>query len=92
MVKSQTSCSRGNRQSNIRECLETIRDGFRDKSKFWFGADFAERCPEGSRNHIDCVTWLMPSDLSLENIMFRVFDDRLINRYLDITFTSPPGE
>ena len=86
-----TACSPDNRNSNLTLCLEGIRDGVQSYSKFWFGIDYQARCPPHLRSTVDCYTPLSDFPYNLESLMFDDFNPSLIDRYLDVIYTSAPG-
>ncbi len=86
-----TACSPENRNVNLARCLEGIRDGVQSYSKFWFGIDYQARCPPHLRSTVDCYTPLSDFPYNLESLMFDDFNPSLIDRYLDVIYTSEPG-
>ena len=86
-------CSRENRNTTLSSCLRQIRNTVQDKTKFWFGTDYARRCPI-PMSSFDCSNFLANQTDSIVSRVFGSsynFDPNVIDRYIDVQFTSMAG-
>ena len=91
-VTAATSCSEGSRQANLQQCLQDIRATGNNNATFWFGTQYSTTCPNGDDGTIDCWN----PDPAAQTLFQRIqlgpgFDPIVIDRFLKMEFTSPPG-
>ena len=90
----QTLCSPENRESEdgLAACLQAIRNTMEDDSTFWFGTDYAERCPVPA-DTIECQNF-EPTLTSVADRLFfaGTFNPATIEQYLEITIHEMPGK
>ena len=91
-MTSATSCSEGTRQTNLQQCLQDIRAAGNNNSAFWFGTEYSTTCPNGDDGTLACFN----RDPTTHTLFQRMqlgpgFDPSVIDRFLKVEFTSPPG-
>ena len=65
------------------------------EDEFWYGRSFPLRCPNPDPTDIDCNNRLAgPGTWSTANRLFGVsdFNTTSIHTFVDIRFSSPPGQ
>ena len=87
-----TSCSEGNRRTNLQQCLLDIQAAGNNNSAFWFGTQYSTTCPNGDDGTLVCFN----RDPTAQTLFQRMqlspgFDPSVIDRFLKVEFTSPPG-
>lgn len=89
-------CSEQNRASNLQACLNAIGIAAIDPTQFWFGTDYYQRCPQGPLTPgFGCFLpkgFQIPESMSSLVFTPGTFDPVTLDRYIDITFTSPEGK
>ena len=91
---SQTICSPENRESEdgLAACLQAVRDTMINESAFWFGTDYAERCPVPEYT-MECQN-LEPTPASMADRLFfaGTFDPATIEHFMEVTIHEMPGK
>jgi len=87
-------CSRENRTTQLTTCLTDIGAALLNRDAFWFGSAYLQRCPANRpdlRYTLECMN-MRPN--ATDSVMSRLygankgFDVQLMDRLLDVNFTS----
>ncbi|XP_052239058.1 uncharacterized protein LOC127850223 [Dreissena polymorpha] len=82
-------CSVQNRTSNLLDCINGIKTRFMDNDAFWFGRQYAIRCPLKGASYDPKCTNFRPN--TADSFGTRLFQSNVINsldRFLSVRFES----
>lgn len=88
------SCSAVELADRLEACLDGIRNTVEDRERYWFGNEFLKKCGADPSKWLitedtDCFNPLMRSGQTVKDI--QNIDASGVDRYLNITFISTPG-